>query len=276
MQSIATIAGVSLTASGVLAAGPTTLNVSPVSSQADVSAEFFTFIGSETDAGLAAIGGQFVIEADDFTAPTTLTLHDFALAVQPAGALSLSGRVTHQPLGEGDFTERFDGLVFAAAGPIVAAGAGPFEILGVPVVVLGEATALYDIVGLDPVTVPRIIDTSLLPPGSADLTAITVSSDGQTVTMSATVTLDPFTVPFVADLIETRLTASIAVLASDARGCNPADIAEPFGQLDLADIGAFVSAFLNGDPAADIAPPVGTLDLADLSAFITAFTGGCP
>ncbi len=59
-------------------------------------------------------------------------------------------------------------------------------------------------------------------------------------------------------------------------GCNPADIAEPFGVLDLGDISAFVGAFLAGDPAADIAPPMGVLDLADLSAFVGAFTAGCP
>jgi hypothetical protein len=59
-------------------------------------------------------------------------------------------------------------------------------------------------------------------------------------------------------------------------GCNDADLADPFGVLDLSDIGAFVTAFLAGDPAADIAPPAGVLDLADLTAFIGAFTAGCP
>lgn len=59
-------------------------------------------------------------------------------------------------------------------------------------------------------------------------------------------------------------------------GCNPADIAEPFGVLDLGDISAFVTAFLSQDPAADIAPPLGVFDLADLSAFVGAFIGGCP
>jgi len=59
-------------------------------------------------------------------------------------------------------------------------------------------------------------------------------------------------------------------------GCNDADIAEPFGTLDLADISAFVVAFTNSQPAADIAPPFGTWDLADISAFVSAFTAGCP
>lgn len=59
-------------------------------------------------------------------------------------------------------------------------------------------------------------------------------------------------------------------------GCNDADIAEPFGVLDLADVQGFIAAFLAGEPAADIAPPAGVFDLADLQAFIAAFVGGCP
>jgi hypothetical protein len=58
--------------------------------------------------------------------------------------------------------------------------------------------------------------------------------------------------------------------------CNEADIAEPFGVLDLADITAFVDAFINGEPAADIAFPFTVFDLNDITAFVAAFTAGCP
>ena len=58
--------------------------------------------------------------------------------------------------------------------------------------------------------------------------------------------------------------------------CGPADLVEPFGLLDLADIGAFVTAFPAMDPLADLAPPFGLFDLADIGAFIGSFTGGCP
>lgn len=61
-----------------------------------------------------------------------------------------------------------------------------------------------------------------------------------------------------------------------ATKCTPADIAEPFGLLDLADITAFVSGFQSLDPIADFVPPFGTFDLADISAFVTAFLAGCP
>ncbi|USN98821.1 MAG: hypothetical protein H6810_11780 [Phycisphaeraceae bacterium] len=59
-------------------------------------------------------------------------------------------------------------------------------------------------------------------------------------------------------------------------GCNAADLAEPFGLLDLADISAFIGAFAAGEVAADLAEPFGILDLADISAFVAAFSGDCP
>lgn len=58
--------------------------------------------------------------------------------------------------------------------------------------------------------------------------------------------------------------------------CNPADLAEPGGLLDLADITAFATAFFAGDEAADIAAPYGLLDLSDINAFVGFFLGGCP
>jgi hypothetical protein len=66
------------------------------------------------------------------------------------------------------------------------------------------------------------------------------------------------------------------IVLTGPMGCNDADLAEPFGVLDLADIGTFVQAFVAQDPIADIAPPSGVFDLADLSAFVQAFTSGCP
>lgn len=55
-----------------------------------------------------------------------------------------------------------------------------------------------------------------------------------------------------------------------------ADIAAPAGVLDLADLQAFVGAFMAGEPAADIADPIGVLDLGDVQAFVEAFLAGCP
>jgi hypothetical protein len=60
-----------------------------------------------------------------------------------------------------------------------------------------------------------------------------------------------------------------------APGCNAADLAEPFGTLDLADITAFIAAFMAQDPAADL-DGSGVFDLADVVAFVEAFMAGCP
>ena len=68
----------------------------------------------------------------------------------------------------------------------------------------------------------------------------------------------------------------VSLVAADMGGCNAADLAEPFGVLDLADVQGFIAAFVSGDPAADLVPPEGVLDLADLQAFLVEFTGGCP
>ena len=59
-------------------------------------------------------------------------------------------------------------------------------------------------------------------------------------------------------------------------GCTAADLAEPFGVLDLADLQTFVQGFVAADPIADLAAPEGVFDLADVQAFVTSFTAGCP
>jgi hypothetical protein len=55
----------------------------------------------------------------------------------------------------------------------------------------------------------------------------------------------------------------------------PADLAEPFGVLDLADVQAFITAFVSGATPADLNGD-GVFDLSDLQVFITAFNAGCP
>jgi 1,4-alpha-glucan branching enzyme len=58
-------------------------------------------------------------------------------------------------------------------------------------------------------------------------------------------------------------------------GCNPADLAEPFGTLDLSDVTGFVQAFSMQQSAADL-DGNGIWDLADTLAFVDAFGAGCP
>jgi alpha-amylase len=58
--------------------------------------------------------------------------------------------------------------------------------------------------------------------------------------------------------------------------CNPADLAEPFGQLTFGDISVFLAAFSAQDPSADLAAPFGQFTFGDISAFLAAFSAGCP
>jgi hypothetical protein len=57
--------------------------------------------------------------------------------------------------------------------------------------------------------------------------------------------------------------------------CSAADLAEPFGVLDLGDVDAFVGGFTAGAPIADI-DGNGVFDLNDLAGFVTTFVDGCP
>lgn len=69
--------------------------------------------------------------------------------------------------------------------------------------------------------------------------------------------------------------ATVEVLAPAGGPCNPADLAQPFGILDLQDINAFVNAFLSGDATADLNGD-GINDLQDIGMFVDAFLHGCP
>lgn len=57
--------------------------------------------------------------------------------------------------------------------------------------------------------------------------------------------------------------------------CNDADLAPPFGVLDLRDISVFVTAFVNQESPADLNGDT-IFDLRDITLFVNAFVGGCP
>lgn len=67
----------------------------------------------------------------------------------------------------------------------------------------------------------------------------------------------------------------VTVPIPPAGSCNPADVAEPFGVLDLADINVYANAFYNSDPIADLNND-GVFDLLDIGLFVDAFQAGCP
>lgn len=60
------------------------------------------------------------------------------------------------------------------------------------------------------------------------------------------------------------------------QACNGADLAEPFGELNIDDVLDYLGAFAAQDPAADLAAPSGTFNIDDVLAFLGAFADGCP
>ncbi|HHN78644.1 MAG TPA: hypothetical protein ENK11_08245 [Phycisphaerales bacterium] len=68
---------------------------------------------------------------------------------------------------------------------------------------------------------------------------------------------------------------AVITVTTGPAGCNPADLTEPFGVLDLADVQAFIAGFTSADPLADLNGD-GVLDLQDVQAFVASFTAGCP
>ncbi|MEM9372943.1 MAG: GC-type dockerin domain-anchored protein [Planctomycetota bacterium] len=66
-----------------------------------------------------------------------------------------------------------------------------------------------------------------------------------------------------------------SVEAVDER-CSPADIAQPFGELNFFDIAGYLALFAVDNPAADIAEPFGEFNFFDVSAFVGVYNAGCP
>lgn len=64
-------------------------------------------------------------------------------------------------------------------------------------------------------------------------------------------------------------------VSESAAGCNSADLAEPFGDLNFFDISAFLSAFSAGESVADINDD-GVFNFFDISDFLAIFGAGCP
>jgi hypothetical protein len=55
-----------------------------------------------------------------------------------------------------------------------------------------------------------------------------------------------------------------------------ADLAAPFGILNIFDLQAYINLYNSQDPSADLAAPFGTFNIFDLQAYINVFNQGCP
>jgi len=56
----------------------------------------------------------------------------------------------------------------------------------------------------------------------------------------------------------------------------PADLAPPFGSLNIFDIQAYIGLYNAQDPAADLAAPFGAWNIFDIQAYIGLYNQGCP
>jgi hypothetical protein len=79
-------------------------------------------------------------------------------------------------------------------------------------------------------------------------------------------------------IVEADATWDAVTLALDDQSeppC-PADLAEPFGVLNIFDIQAYIGLYNAQDPAADLAEPFGSFNIFDIQAYIGLYNQGCP
>ncbi len=67
----------------------------------------------------------------------------------------------------------------------------------------------------------------------------------------------------------------IRAIGTEPAGC-PADLAEPFGVLNIFDLQAYLGLYNAQDPAADLAEPVGAFNIFDVQAYLGLYNAGCP
>jgi subtilisin family serine protease len=67
----------------------------------------------------------------------------------------------------------------------------------------------------------------------------------------------------------------ITYFVCEDTGC-PADLAEPFGTLNIFDIQAFIGLYNAQDAAADLAAPLGQFNIFDIQEYIGRYNQGCP
>ena len=54
-----------------------------------------------------------------------------------------------------------------------------------------------------------------------------------------------------------------------------ADLAPPFGVIDVADMIEFTGLYTSGDPGADLVAPIGVVNVDDAQRFWMLYVGGC-
>jgi len=152
---------------------------------------------------------------------------------------------------------------------------GPFFITG-DLVQGPTGRLLIDIASLDDFDLFTITGGDAALAGTLDLSLLAdyTPDPGDTFTI---LTADAVSGAFDAVVQPTGTRFSVEISSTEVRIVSRclADLAEPYGFLDLADVTAFVAGFTTMDPVADL-DSNGLFDLTDVSLFVGAFVAGCP
>ncbi|MCC5822813.1 MAG: S8 family serine peptidase [Phycisphaerales bacterium] len=171
----------------------------------------------------------------------------------------------------------------------LASGAGA-QTVAIPVAALGEPQQwTYFFIGGDALVAGDTLLVEYLSPFSGWQTLTTIDGGDIGAGLSGVEITMPFAA-LLSDDLKIRFTASTGGgsffiddinvgtnrLPDPVQGCSPADLAEPFGELNFFDLAAYLTLFNAGDPAADLAEPFGELNFFDLAEYLSIFNQGCP
>ncbi len=263
-------------AAGIASAQPTTITVDSAQSQMDLTLTLnVALLGSDTATDSSPISGTLEIELDDYGVPTSITIHDFNLALSNDLAFNFSFFLSNVDATTTGLTA-FYATPGTPTGPVPVV-ADLFAFPAVPTAQSGTITATGNIFGVGDIN--EVVDLSANPPFLAPTDGM-ITSDGVTVTLDGGMITFSGTTEIVPGVATMDVMGTVTFVASGPvpapAGCNAADLAEPFDVLDFSDVVAFLTAFGSMDPAADVAPPTGVFDFSDVVAFLGAFGAGCP
>jgi hypothetical protein len=165
------------------------------------------------------------------------------------------------------------GTVELQSGPTMVAPAGRID---APVITVAGAATLTLTDGGAPITPDFLADDAAVEIDHAGGPPVALDFDGAETVAGLTVAGEALAAGDYGAKTHPLVLAGTGVLRVVPTGtCNAADLAPPFGTLDLTDINAFAGAFLAGELPADI-DGNGLLDLTDITTFVNSFLSGCP
>lgn len=243
------------------------------SAQSDATAEICASppgLGTECDSDGTSISGTIDIQLDNYTAPTAVSVDDFALMLDGALSYNLDWGTF---VGGVDITLTDVTIAYAnpgfQTGPVTVDGSGDFEFPEVSAVITG--TGSYTGYGL---IIGPLIGSGAFDLG--DFGAVTSAIAGNISVVGGQITLSGAQVFANSGDIQ-GVTVSIdgsatLVATGDAPAC-PADFNND-GSVNTQDVLAFLNAWTADDASADCTGD-GSINTQDVICFLNAWTAGC-